>query len=157
MIAYSLETRITASSSPTPPHIYVTLVNGTATTDLTPGDGRWNEYPAWTSDGAELVFESYAPTTHQVHETQSIHLDGTGRRKLPTDVRPYIAYAAVATSVREFVYTGPDSAGTYGVLLSRNLDDGTGITVRQLTTYLPPDSGLSTAPWQQSTAVQTLQ
>jgi dipeptidyl aminopeptidase/acylaminoacyl peptidase len=143
LIAYSLQTRITPSGSPTPPHIYVARVDGTGTSDLTPGDKRNNEYPEWLSNGPEIVFESYGERSYNEHVTRAMRADGAARRTLPVDVRPYIAYGAVAASVAKFVYTGPDSAGEYGVILLRNLDDGQGATIRQLTTYEPPDSGFT--------------
>jgi len=146
LIAYSLQTRITPSGFPTPPHIYAARADRTGASDLTPGDKRNNEYPEWLGNGPEIVFESYGERSYTEHVTQVVQADGGGRRTLPVDVRPYVAFGAVAASVGKFVYTGPDSAGEYGVILSRDLDDGQGSTIRQLTTYQPPDSGSTADP-----------
>lgn len=145
LIAYSLQTRITPSGSRTPPHIYIVRTDWTGTSDLTPGDRRHNEYPVWLSNGPEIVFESYGENSYNEHVTQAMRADGGGRRTLAVDVRPYIAFGAVAAAAGKCIYTGPDSAGAYGVILMRDLNDAQGGTTRQLTTYEPPDSILGRA------------
>jgi hypothetical protein len=146
LIAYSLLTRVAPSGIPDKSHIYAARADGTWAGDLTPGDKRNNEYPEWSGNGSEVVFESYGERSYNEHVTQAMRSDGSGRRTLSADVRPYIAYGAVASSVSKFVYTGPDSASEYGVILLRDLDDGQGSTIRQLTTYQPPDSGFPATP-----------
>ena len=137
MIAYSSWVHL--SPSVVPPHIWVAESDGSNPRDLTPGDTRNNEYPDWLDDSS-VLFESYDPGTYQRHVTQAVQIDGGNRVTLPVDVRPYIAYSAVARSVRKCVYSGPDSTGKYGVLLLRDLSDGEGSTIEQLTTYVPPES-----------------
>lgn len=140
LIAYSVLTHVAPSSIPNVSHIHVARADRTGTTDLTPGDKRNSQYPEWLSNGPEIVFESYGENSYNEHVTQAMRQDGSGRRTLPVDVRPYIAFGAVAASVGKCVYTGPDSAGEYGVILMRDLNDAQGATTRQLTTYEPPDS-----------------
>jgi Tol biopolymer transport system component len=122
-------------------HIWVARVDGSSTRDLTPGDVRNNLYPEWSSAGA-LIFESFDPRGYRWHSTHTISSDGSGRTVLPVDVMPYIEFAALAPEANRFVFTGPDSAGEWGVLVLQNLDDGAGVTRRQLTTYEPPYGSL---------------
>jgi len=136
LIAYSVQTRITAADSPTPNHVHVARTDGAGKTDITPGDLHNNEFPDWISGGAEIIFES----SYVSHVTQIIGRDGSGRRVAPVDIRPYVFYAAVSPATGQCVYTGPDSASVYGVVLLRSLNDPQGLTTRQLTTYDPPES-----------------
>ena len=143
LITYSVGTRL--ENGRTPDHIYVAKSNGTGTTDITPNEyTRNDEYPLWLGPSEGLVFESYGWYSAFDHTSQMIRADGSGRTTLAADLRPYIGFAAVAPTVKKFVYTGPDSSGKWGVVLLRDLNDGTGSTVRQLTVYLPP-SDLSAA------------
>jgi hypothetical protein len=137
MLAYSAWVRLSPSIAP--PHIWAAASDGSSALDLTPGDSRSNEYPDWL-DNFSILFESYGASTHLQHVTQSVQADGGNRMTLSVDVRPYIAYSAVARTVGKYVYSGPDSTGRYGVLLLRSLSDGDGSTIQQLTTYVPPDS-----------------
>jgi Tol biopolymer transport system component len=117
-----------------PDHIITVTVDGSQYRDLTPSDRRNNNYPVWINRGTSLLFESYSPSSFNVHETHVVRADGTGRAKLPFDVRYVIGFAAVATVANLCAYTGPDSTGNYYVLLLRQLNDATGVSTRQLTT-----------------------
>ena len=144
-IAFSVLTTVPPSTIPNKAHIWAARADRTAMMDLTPGDGRHNQNPEWLTSG-QVTFESYGETSQAEHNTQSIAPDGTGRRTLPVDVRPYIAYGAIAATAGQCAYTGPDTAGKYGVLYTRHIEDAAGTTTRQLTTYVPPDSGLTQSP-----------
>ena len=116
-----------------PDHIITVSVDGSRYKDLTPNDRRNNNYPVWINGSGSLLFESYSPNTFNIHETQVIHADGTGRTRLPFDIQYAIGFAAVAGSANLCAYTGPDSTGKYYVLLLRGLNDATGASIRQLT------------------------
>ena len=141
-IAFSVLTTVPPSTIPNKAHIWAARSDRTTMIDLTTGDKRNNENPEWLTSG-QVTFESYGETSYTAHNTQSIGSDGTGRRTLPVDVRPYIAYGAIAATAAQAAYTGPDPAGNYGVLFARHLEDAAGTTTRQLTTYIPPDSSLA--------------
>ena len=141
-IAFSVLTTVPPSTIPNKTHIWTVRSDRTMTVDLTPGDQRHNENPEWLTSG-QVTFESYGEVSYTEHNTQSIEPDGSGRRMLPVDVRPFIAYGAIAATTVQGTYTGPDPAGRYGVLFVRHLEDAAGTTTRQLTAYVPPDSALA--------------
>ncbi len=113
------------------PHIYVVSVDGSLYRDLTPGDSRNNETPLWL-DSDTILFESYSPSSYNVHETQSVELDGSGRVRWPFDLFPAIGYAAVSLS-GQCVYSWVDSTNSYYVLYVRDIDDASGTTSQQVT------------------------
>lgn len=136
LIAFSLLTWVTTQRMYS--HIFAAEVDGSKVSDVTFGARRRNEWPDWNQD--EILFESRGSSPFD-HVTQGVRSDGSGLRTLPMDIHPYIGYSAVARIARQVVYTYPDSGGHWGVLFLRNLDDGTGSSIRQLTTFLPiPDA-----------------
>jgi len=124
-----------------PDHIITVSVDGREYRDLTPNDQRNNDYPTWINKGAGLLFESYSPSSFNIHETQVINADGSGRARLAFDTRYAIGFAAVAQAARLCAYTGADPTVRYYVLLLRSLDDAKGVTIRQLT-YAPSSRGV---------------
>jgi len=122
--------------SPTRFHIFSVSLVDTEYADLTPNDLRNNEFPIWL-DSTRILFESYDEQTFNIHRSQVINRDGTGRSDWIIDLRPYLGFMAAAPTKNLFVYPGPDSAQKYAVLLLRDMTDVAGSTIRQLTTFTP--------------------
>jgi Tol biopolymer transport system component len=119
-------------------HIVSVKAEGTDYRDLTPNERRNNQYPVWLNGSTTLLFESYLASSFNVHETQVINADGSGRRSLPFDIRYAIGFAAVAPAAGLCVYSGLDPSREYYVLVLRALEDASGSTARQLTSFTPP-------------------
>src|SRR5437016_1134567 len=97
----------------------VSLADGTQR-DLTLNDKRNDEYPTWLND-SRLLFESYSNEVFNEHGTYTVNSSGSVRGAWPVDMRPYVAFMAAAPTAGLFIYTGPDSSRTYGVLLLRGI------------------------------------
>jgi Tol biopolymer transport system component len=118
-------------------HICRVNVDGTQFLDLTPADRTNNDFPVWLPDG-RILFKAYEVGTFARHHTDVINADGTDRRRWPFDLD--FPFGVVSSDGHYRVYTDADSSGQYGVLYRQALDDFTGITRQQLTTYIAPDS-----------------
>ena len=123
------------SGSPSRYHIFtVSLVDGTYM-DVTPNDKWDNEVPTWYS-ASRILFESYRYETNE-HETRSVSIGGRSPVAWPVDLAPFVPPITASPATSEFVYSGPDSSGKYGVLFLRSMTDISGTTIRQLTTFSP--------------------
>src|SRR5439155_19947898 len=85
---------------------------------------------------SRILFESYRYETNE-HATRSVSIGGRSPVAWPVDLAPFVPPITASPATSEFVYSGPDSSGKYGVLFLRSMTDISGTTIRQLTTFSP--------------------
>lgn len=145
-IAFSLGTHLSESAkSPAPFHIYCQTIDGSKYKDLTPGDPRTNDYLNWMPIGHSIIFQSFDYYSGKRSDrTDIIDADGSNRNTLSLNLA--LGPSVLARDASYLVFF--DSDPLYpdrAVLFSQAPSDTRGRTRKQLTHYLPTESGSTSA------------
>ncbi len=111
-------------------HLYTVRPNGDDYQDLMPTSLNSADSQEWILGQSRIIYESYDPSSYNIHETRVVEADGSATSTWPADLR--LMATRISRDGSHYLYTYPDDEG-YGVLYIQDTGDVTGATRRQVT------------------------
>jgi Tol biopolymer transport system component len=115
-------------------NIFTVTSNAAELDQLTNSRGETADNPVWINGGKLILYNWRSYDGHTPLQTRVMQADGSQQRTWPVLIR---RYEAISPDSRHFVTYGAQDDITL-VLFIRGIEDKTGETLRQLTSYSPP-------------------
>ncbi len=135
MLAIAMGVRLEHETTTSRWHIFTVTPDGSALTDVTPGEDTFKSDPMWLSD-TEILYRSEKRTGVADVDWRVVDTKTGAIRGWEVDL-PGVSRREVSRDGRYVVYNDADPSGSYGVLYIQETDDEMGRRRQQLTSFTP--------------------